>query len=91
MVVIGVAAGQAAAPIEITRLVRRGIRVAGSYGCRVRTDMPELIRLAGEGKIDVGGSISRRYPLDQVDSAFRALDRGEITGRAIVLMQGNDR
>lgn len=90
VVVIGVAAGQAAAPIEITRLVRRGIRVTGSYGCRVRTDMPELIRLAADGKIDVARSISRRYPLGEVETAFRALDRGEIIGRAIVVMEGKE-
>ena len=86
VVVIGVAALGATAPIEVTRLVRRGIRIVGSYGCRVRTDMPEVIRLAAEGAIDVSKSITRRYRLDQADEAYRALDRGEIIGRAIVVL-----
>jgi len=30
--------------------------------------------------------ITRRYRLDQAEEAYRALDRGEITGRAIVVM-----
>lgn len=74
------------APIEITHLARRGIRLQGSYGARVRTDVPELIRLAASGLISVTQPITRRYRLDQADEAYRALDRGEITGRAIVVM-----
>ena len=87
VVVIGIAAGATPAPIEITHLVRRGIRLQGSYGGRVRGDMPELVALAAAGRISVTDPISRHFPLDQADRAYAALDRGEITGRAIVLMR----
>jgi S-(hydroxymethyl)glutathione dehydrogenase/alcohol dehydrogenase len=83
-VVIGLAPGQAAASIEVTRLVRRSIRLTGSYGCRVRTDMPEIVSLAARGLIDVSRAISRRYRFDQCAEAYQALGRGEILGRAIV-------
>lgn len=83
-VVIGLAPGQAAASIEVTRLVRRSIRLTGSYGCRVRTDMPEIVSLAARGLIDVSKAISRRYRLDQCAEAYQALGRGEILGRAIL-------
>jgi succinate semialdehyde reductase (NADPH) len=83
-VVIGLAPGQAAASIEVTRLVRRSIRLTGSYGCRVRTDMPEIVSLAARGLIDVGKAISRRYPLEECGGAYDALSRGEILGRAIL-------
>jgi S-(hydroxymethyl)glutathione dehydrogenase/alcohol dehydrogenase len=85
-VVLGVAPTGVAAPIDITRLVRRGIRLTGSLGCRVRADMPELVRLAAQGKIDVSKTISRRYRLDQVQEAYEAMERGQIAGRAIVVM-----
>lgn len=85
-VVIGIAAGQATAGIEVTRLVRRGIRLSGSYGCRVRTDMPDVLRLAARGQISVSGPISRRYRLPEADQAYAALARGEIVGRAIVVV-----
>jgi S-(hydroxymethyl)glutathione dehydrogenase/alcohol dehydrogenase len=85
-VVIGIGAGQAVAPIEITRLVRRGIRLCGSYGCRVRSDMPEVIRLADNGKVNVSGTISRRFSLENVNEALQTLDRGEIIGRAIIVL-----
>ncbi len=83
-VVIGLASGQAAASIEVTRLVRRSIRLTGSYGCRVRTDMPEIVSLASRGLIDVSKSISRRYRFEECAEAYQALNRGEIMGRAIV-------
>jgi len=85
-VVIGLAPGQAAASIEVTRLVRRSIRLTGSYGCRVRTDLPEIVSLAARGLIDVTKSISRRYRLEQCASAYEALSRGEILGRAILTL-----
>jgi len=86
VVVVGIAPGAATAAIEITRLVRRGIRLCGSYGCRVRTDMPDILRLAARGQVSVTQPISRRYRLDQVGEAYQALNQGEIVGRAIVVM-----
>lgn len=85
-VVLGVAPMDAVAPIGITRLVRRGIQVVGSFGCRVRTDMPELIALAASGQIDVVASITKRYRLDQINEAFEAMERGDTVGRTIVVM-----
>jgi S-(hydroxymethyl)glutathione dehydrogenase/alcohol dehydrogenase len=85
-VLVGVAPSQATVALEINRIVRRGIQIVGSFGCRVRTDMPELVRLAAEGRIDPAASITRRYRLDQVQEAFEAMERGEIVGRAIVVL-----
>lgn len=87
-VVIGIAPGTTTAGIEITRLVRRGIQLMGSYGSRVRTDLPEVLGLAAHGQINVSQPITRRYRLDQADDAYAALNRGEIVGRAIVTMPG---
>jgi len=84
VVVIGIAPGTTTAGIEITRLVRRGIQLMGSYGSRVRTDLPELLALAARGQVSVSQPITRRYRLDQVDEAYAALQRGEIIGRAII-------
>jgi succinate semialdehyde reductase (NADPH) len=87
VVVVGLAPGAEAAPIEITRLVRRSITVQGSYGARMRTDVPELTRLAARGRFSTAPLITRRFRLDQASEAYDALRRGEITGRAIVMME----
>jgi succinate semialdehyde reductase (NADPH) len=86
VVVIGIAPGTTTAGIEITRLVRRGIHLMGSYGSRVRTDMPDVLGLAAHGHVSPSRPITRRYRLEQADEAYAALSRGDIIGRAIVTM-----
>jgi succinate semialdehyde reductase (NADPH) len=86
VVVVGIAPGSEAAPIEITRLVRRSITIKGSYGGRMRADVPELTRLAAGGQIRTSQLITRRYGLDEVNDAYTALNRGEIVGRAIIVV-----
>jgi succinate semialdehyde reductase (NADPH) len=73
------------APLEITRIVRRSIRVVGSYGARARTDMPEIVRLAERGVVRPGALITRRYPLERAAEAYSDLDRGAIHGRAVIV------
>jgi S-(hydroxymethyl)glutathione dehydrogenase/alcohol dehydrogenase len=85
MVAIGIAPGRTTAPVEITRLVRRELRIIGSYGARTRSDMPEIVRLAAQGIFRPETMVTRRFPLEQADAAYQALSRGEIVGRAIVV------
>jgi S-(hydroxymethyl)glutathione dehydrogenase/alcohol dehydrogenase len=86
VVVVGIASGTTTAGIEITRLVRRGIQLMGSYGSRVRTDMPDVLGLAAHGLVSPSRAITRRYPLEQANDAYTVLSRGEIVGRAVVTM-----
>jgi Zn-dependent alcohol dehydrogenase len=86
MVAIGIAAGVESAQIEITPLVRRGQRVIGSFGARTREDLGRVVQLAVDGSFDLETAVTRRYPLADADAAYQSLARGEITGRAIVVM-----
>jgi len=85
MVAVGIAPGKTTAPVEITRLVRRELRIIGSYGARTRSDMPEIIRLAAGGAFRLETMVTQRFSLEQADAAYQALARGEIVGRAIVV------
>jgi S-(hydroxymethyl)glutathione dehydrogenase/alcohol dehydrogenase len=87
VVLVGIAPAGATAAFEITKLVRREVKIIGSYGARVRTDMPEIIGLAQRGGIDLIGLVSQRFPLFRADEAYSALGKGEIVGRAIVTMR----
>jgi len=86
MVAIGIAAGDAAASIEITPLVRRGHTIVGSFGGRTRTDLPEVVGIAERGGFDPEPMVTRRVPLAEAPGIYEALGRGEIVGRAIVEM-----
>jgi len=87
MVPVGIAPGRTTAAVEITRLVRRELRIIGSYGARTRSDMPEIIRLAAQGLLRPETMVTRRFPLAEADAAYQTLARGEIVGRAIVVME----
>lgn len=84
LVAVGIAAGNAAAEVEITPLVRRGRHLVGSFGARTREDLPQVVEAAASGAIDLAGSISHTYTLEQINYAFDALRRGAITGRAVI-------
>jgi S-(hydroxymethyl)glutathione dehydrogenase/alcohol dehydrogenase len=86
MVAIGIAPVGMRAPVEITRLVRRGLRIVGSYGARPRSDMPRLLALIERGVLQPHLSVTRRFALAEAPEAYAALDRREIVGRAIVTM-----
>ncbi len=85
MVPIGIAPGTTVAPVEITRLVRRSQRIIGTYGARTRSDMPAVLDLVARGVIDPGAMITRKATLDESDAVYKALDAGDIVGRAIVV------
>ncbi len=84
-VAVGIGGRGVTANVEITRTVRRAISVLGSYGGRVSADMPEVIRLATAGDIDPGTMVTRRFGLDEAAAAYDALDKGQITGRAVIV------
>jgi S-(hydroxymethyl)glutathione dehydrogenase/alcohol dehydrogenase len=87
MVAVGIAPGRSTAGVEITRLVRRELRIIGSYGARTRSDMPEIIRLAERGVLRPEAMVTARFRLADADAAYQALARGDIVGRAIVIME----
>jgi S-(hydroxymethyl)glutathione dehydrogenase/alcohol dehydrogenase len=83
---VGIAPVGLTAEIEITRLVRRKLRILGSFGGRPRTDLSALMALAVDGKLALGDAIGHRFALDEADVAYRRLAAGQIDGRAIVEM-----
>jgi S-(hydroxymethyl)glutathione dehydrogenase/alcohol dehydrogenase len=87
-VMVGIAPVGATADVEITRLVRRKIQIAGSFGGRPRTDLEHLGRLVADGLLNPGALISRRFSLAEADEAYRLLREGRIVGRALIEMQG---
>jgi Zn-dependent alcohol dehydrogenase len=88
-VAVGIAAGAATAGIEITPLVRRGFTLTGSFGARTRVDLPAVVDLARQGGFDVSAAVTRRFTLDEANKAFQDLAKGNIQGRAVIVMGEN--
>jgi len=89
-VMIGIAPVGRTAEVEITRLVRRKIQICGSFGGRPRQDLAHLGQLVADKLLDPGSLISRRFPLEEADLAYRLLSEGKIVGRALIEVQTDD-
>lgn len=61
-------------------------RILGSYygSGQVREDFPRLVALAEAGRLDLGGAITRRIGLHEVNDAFRAMAEGEVIRSVII-------
>ncbi|MQL83414.1 hypothetical protein Taro_015887, partial [Colocasia esculenta] len=83
-VMIGLAAAGSVGEIDINRLVRRQVKIIGSYGARARQDLPEVVKLAERGVFNLQNTVSRKCKFEEAGSAYDDLDRGQIVGRAVV-------
>ena len=65
--------------------MRSGKRILGcNYGSTTpNVDFPKIVDLYMEGRIKLKELISRRFPLDDINEAFRALHAGQVA-RGIV-------
>ena len=60
--------------------------VTGSFygSCRPQVDMPLVIDLYLEGRLDLDALVSRTYTLDEINEAFAAMNAGEVARGVIV-------
>lgn len=62
-------------PLDLTRLVRRELKIRGAYDARP-ANFPLSIKLVSEGKISVKDVLTHRFRLDEAEKAFQlALSR----------------
>uniref|UniRef100_A0A1D1Z9B1 Succinate-semialdehyde dehydrogenase (Acetylating) n=1 Tax=Anthurium amnicola TaxID=1678845 RepID=A0A1D1Z9B1_9ARAE len=83
-VMIGLAASSSMGEVDINRLVRRQVKIIGSYGARARQDLPQVVKLAERGVFNLRDTVSRKCKFEEAGSAYEDLDRGQIVGRAVV-------
>lgn len=58
----------------------------GSIGgtCSPDRDFPTFLKWHQQGDLDLEAMVTKRYTLDQINEATAALEKGEISGRAII-------
>lgn len=62
--------------LDTGRVMYREMEIVGSLGCRA-VDYPRVLELARQGKIKVKELVTARFPLEEINTAFDALRRGE--------------
>ncbi len=90
LVCIGIPSADAEVSLPGTRLVREEKIVTGSlYGsCRPHLDMPMVLDLYAQGRLDLDRLISRTYTLDEINTAFEDMKAGEVARGVIRLGDG---
>jgi propanol-preferring alcohol dehydrogenase len=74
--VVGVTPDRLALGLPQALLVAGELRIQGSFGCS-RAELAELVGLVGDGTLDLTGTITHRYPLEEFDAGLRTLETKE--------------
>ena len=85
-VVIGLAPDGETAAVDIVPMIRYQKTLMGSYYGSIspHASFGTLVDLYLKGRIEIDGLIVRRYPLEQINEGFEALERGE-DGRGVIV------
>ena len=85
-VVAGISRADARAQINVNQLVYAEKTLKGTlYGSmRPRVDLLRLIEMHRAGQLQLDALLTRTYPLEQINEAYAALERGEVARSLIV-------
>ena len=85
-VVVGLAPDGMGADIPLVELVRNQKTLVGSYygSASPHETFGKLLEFYRQGRIDVGGMVTRKYKLEDINEAYEALERGE-DGRGVII------
>lgn len=88
---VGIPHGGATAEININSAMYNHITVRGALNgaCNPFEDMPEILRLAESGSLNLADQVSHRWPLEEYEEAFEALRSGRVL-RAVIDVQSID-
>ncbi len=88
MVLVGVPTPDMMVELPLLDIFGRGGALKSSwYGdCLPSRDFPMLIDLYRQGKFDLDAFVSERIGLDEVESAFERMHRGDVL-RSVVVMK----
>ncbi len=80
MVIVGMSPVGSSLPLDTMMMMRTSRVVMGTaYGnIRPLTDFPRILELYRAGKLKLASLVSRRFKLDEVNDALRALGAGEV-------------
>jgi S-(hydroxymethyl)glutathione dehydrogenase/alcohol dehydrogenase len=86
LVIVGIPELNASVPLTIDQLVNNGQHVVGSNmgSTRLRVDVPRLVELYRQGRLKLDELITARYPLERINEAIEAMERGEALRNVIV-------
>ena len=87
VVLVGMPAAGATAPIPVGDVADNGLRILGSSmgSTRLGVDVPRLVARYREGRLKLDELITARYPLERINEAIEAMEGGETLRNVVVL------
>jgi len=91
LVIVGLPKAGTAVPLPVLDLVVNGQKILGSCmgSTRLSIDVPWLVDLYRQGRLKLDELITARYPLDRINEAIEAMEKGEALRNVIVFAEGN--
>ncbi len=85
-VIVGLAPTEAVGSFDLVDMVRKQKTMVGSYygSASPHRTFETLVDAYVNGRIEVDHIVQRKYPLDEINEAFHALERGE-DGRGVIV------
>jgi len=86
VIIVGMPAPGATASFQVNPFVRGEQRIIGSFmgSTRVGVSVPRLIDLYQHGRLKLDELITGRYPLDRINEAIEAVEKGQALRNVIV-------
>jgi Zn-dependent alcohol dehydrogenase len=86
VVLVGMPAAGATAPIPVGDFAGNGLRLLGSNmgSTRLGVDVPRLVARYREGRLQLDELITARYPLERINEAIVAMEGGEALRNVVV-------
>ncbi len=86
VVLVGMPAAGATAPIPVGDVADNGLRLLGSNmgSTRLGVDVPRLVARYREGRLRLDELITARYPIERINDAIVAMESGETLRNVIV-------
>jgi S-(hydroxymethyl)glutathione dehydrogenase/alcohol dehydrogenase len=86
--IVGLFAPGAKASIEAGEFFQeKKIRGSALGSARIREDIPRLVELYLQGRLNLDDLVSRRIRLDDINEGFAAMQRGEVA-RSVIVFEG---
>ena len=87
VVLVGMPAAGATAPIPVGDVADNGLRILGSSmgSTRLGVDVPRLVARYREGRFQLDELITARYPLERINEAIEAMEGGATLRNVVVL------
>lgn len=86
LIIVGMPASGAKLHIEAADFASNGQRILGSKmgSTRLHVDVPKLVELYRSGRLKLDELITARYPLEEINQAIAAVNRGEALRNVII-------